>query len=63
MINVVSNTLHDFLLILKDFLRYFFRFDVLNGISRYLLPGLLIGVCISILFIAIKIISKVIWGK
>lgn len=61
MIEVISNCLHDFFLLFKYFMsRFFGTLYVSTGIFT---PGLAIGIAIAVLFFAIKIIRKIVWGS
>lgn len=56
MIQVVSNVLHDLLLLINYFINNFFGNT--NLAKNYLVPGLAIGIAISAVFLGFKIIRS-----
>lgn len=61
MIQVVSDCIHDFLLLFKNFWTWFFGDN--NFGNNYGQIGLSIGIAIAVIFVAINIIKKVVWSR
>lgn len=62
MIQVVSDVIHDFILLFSFWFQRFFGGSTALS-KNYLIPGFAIGIAIAVIFLAIKIIKKVVWGN